>query len=73
LAISWPSARSAAIQEVIAGIDLYPLAKFDGNVKSQDYSKLPALRSPTDDGGTSNGIMAAGPETAYIDRVLGNY
>lgn len=42
-----------AIQEIIGGIDLYPLAQFDGQAKRQDYSKLPKLKPPTDDGGTS--------------------
>jgi hypothetical protein len=30
-----------AIQSVIAGIDVYPLAAFDGKPKRQDWSKLP--------------------------------
>jgi hypothetical protein len=40
-----------AIQGVIGGIDLYPLAQFDGRMKRQDYSKLPTLKPPTDDSG----------------------
>jgi hypothetical protein len=40
-----------AIQSVIAGIDIYPLSQFDGTMKTHDWSKLPALKSPTSDGG----------------------
>jgi hypothetical protein len=40
-----------AIQSVIAGIDVYPLAKFDGKMKQHDWRKLPKLSSPTGDGG----------------------
>ena len=41
-----------AIQTVIAGIDMYPLASFDGKLKARDWRKLPTLKSPTgDDGG----------------------
>lgn len=42
-----------AIQKVISGIDVYALDKFDGNMKSQDWSKLPSLGSPTKDNGSS--------------------
>jgi hypothetical protein len=40
-----------AIQSVIAGIDVYPLAKFDGKMKQHDWRKLPKLSSPTGDSG----------------------
>jgi hypothetical protein len=40
-----------AIQTVIAGIDVYPLAKFDGKMKQHDWKKLPKLSSPTSDSG----------------------
>lgn len=39
----------AAIQPVLAGIDVYPLAEFDGTPKRHDWSRLPTLTSPTDD------------------------
>ncbi|PTT02109.1 DUF1254 domain-containing protein [Flavobacterium hibernum] len=41
-----------AIQSVINTIDVYALDKFDGKMKSQDWSKLPSLNSPTKDGGS---------------------
>ena len=42
-----------AIQSVINTIDVYALEnKFDGKMKSQDWSKLPSLNSPTKDGGS---------------------
>jgi hypothetical protein len=42
-----------AIQGVIARIDLYPLAKFDGTMKQHDWRKLPKLKSPTGDDGAA--------------------
>ncbi|AWY44326.1 DUF1214 domain-containing protein [Pseudomonas putida] len=39
------------IQSVIGGIDIYPLAEFDGKMKQQDWRKLPALNSPAEGGG----------------------
>jgi hypothetical protein len=41
-----------AIQAVIAGIDLYPLAQFDGKMKNHDWRTLPKLKSPTGDDGS---------------------
>jgi hypothetical protein len=41
-----------AIQKIINNIDVYALDKFDGKVKSQDWSKLPSLASPTKDSGS---------------------
>jgi hypothetical protein len=41
-----------AIQAVIASIDVYPLAQFDGKIKSHDWRKLPSLKPPTADDGT---------------------
>jgi len=41
-----------AVQSIINKIDVYALDKFDGKVKTQDWSKLPALNSPTKDSGT---------------------
>jgi hypothetical protein len=40
-----------AVQPLIGGIDVYPLAEFDGTVKRHDWSQLPRLGSPTGDGG----------------------
>jgi hypothetical protein len=42
-----------AIQAVIAGVDVYPLAQFDGKMKMHDWSKLPTLKSPTADDGAN--------------------
>ncbi|WP_244482213.1 DUF1254 domain-containing protein [Rhizobium sp. Root1204] len=39
-----------AIQEVISGIDMYPLSEFDGKAKQRDWKSLPTLGSPTADG-----------------------
>ncbi|RFM27356.1 DUF1254 domain-containing protein [Deminuibacter soli] len=36
----------AAIQKTINGIDVYPLDKFDGQAKTQNWSALPSLASP---------------------------
>lgn len=41
-----------AIQSVIASIDVYPLAKFDGKMRTHDWRKLPTLKSPTGDDGS---------------------
>jgi hypothetical protein len=40
-----------AVQAVIGGIDMYPLADFDGKAKSRDWQKLP--RFPRTAGGTA--------------------
>ena len=40
-----------AVQPVIAGIDMYPLAKYDGKMKQRDWRQLPTLSSPADDSG----------------------
>ncbi len=36
-----------AIQDVIGGINIYPLSEFDGTVKRQDWRKLPKFPKPT--------------------------
>ncbi|MDM0047441.1 DUF1254 domain-containing protein [Variovorax sp. J22R115] len=41
-----------AIQSVITGIDMYPLAEFDGTTKQRDWHGLPELPSPTGDSGS---------------------
>ncbi len=40
-----------AVQPVIAGIDMYPLAKYDGKMKQRDWRQLPTLSSPPDESG----------------------
>ena len=40
-----------AVQPVIAGIDMYPLAKYVGKMKQRDWRQLPTLSSPADDSG----------------------
>ncbi len=35
-----------AIQQVLSGIDVYPLSEFDGKAKHQDWKKLPSLPQP---------------------------
>lgn len=39
-----------AIQKAISGIDVYPLADFDGKIKKHDWRSLPTLGSPTAEG-----------------------
>lgn len=39
-----------AVQSVLAGIDLYPLAQYDGRMKRHDWSKLPRFKPPGDGG-----------------------
>jgi hypothetical protein len=41
-----------AIQSAIAGIDMYPLAEFDGKMKRHDWRALPTLPSPTGESGS---------------------
>jgi hypothetical protein len=48
----------AAIQSVINQIDIYPLSDFDGQMKTTEWSKLPALPGPTSD--------AEGGETKWV-------
>ena len=40
-------ADNKAVQEVIRGIDMYPLAMYDGKVKRRDWSKAPKFPSQT--------------------------
>ena len=37
-----------AVQNVLTGIMMYPLAEFDGQLKTKDWSTLPQLASPSD-------------------------
>lgn len=47
-----------AVQEVIAQIDLYPLAQFDGTMKRHDWRTLPSFAQP--------GSNDAGGETQWV-------
>jgi hypothetical protein len=40
-----------SVQTVLGGIDLYPLAEFDGKLKLRDWSKLPKFPPAPDSGG----------------------
>ena len=37
---------NAAIQPVLSQVDFYPLSKFDGKIKTTDWSKLPHFPGP---------------------------
>jgi len=52
------AADRAAVQPVIAGIDMYPLAQYDGKMKRRDWSKQTKL--PAQDSGS-------GGETKWVD------
>jgi hypothetical protein len=56
-----------AIQAVIQGIDLYPLAEYDGNMKRRDWRKLPQLTKPMKSGDDSN-LRWVSP-THFFDRL----
>jgi len=58
----------AAIQPVLSQIDFYPLSKFDGKMKTEDWSKLPHYPGPKNSG---NGeTQWVNPET-FFDEVPG--
>jgi hypothetical protein len=42
-----------AVQDVIAGIDMYPLAEYDGTMKQHEWRNSPTLKSPGDDDGAT--------------------
>ena len=52
-----------AVQQVIAGIDLYALDKFDGKPKTHDWTKLPKFKPPTE--GESGETKWVFPETFF--------
>jgi hypothetical protein len=54
-----------AIQASLAGIDVYPLAKFDGKMKTHDWTKLPTLKPPTEDDGGSGETKWVFPEKFF--------
>jgi hypothetical protein len=55
-----------AAQAAISGIDMYPLAEFDGTMKRHDWSKLPKFPSPgSGDGSETKWVL---PET-FIDQL----
>lgn len=39
-----------AVQQLIGGIDMYPLARFDGTMKRRDWLGLPTVKSPSGGG-----------------------
>jgi hypothetical protein len=43
----------AAVQQLIQGIDVYPLSMFDGKMKQRDWAKLQAFPSPASDKGST--------------------
>jgi hypothetical protein len=51
-----------AAQAAISGIDMYPLAEFDGTMKLHDWSKLPKFPSPGSGGGETKWVF---PETFF--------
>jgi hypothetical protein len=53
-----------SVQKVISGIDIYPLAAFDGKMTQHDWRTLPTLGSPTADGGTAETKWVF-PETIF--------
>jgi hypothetical protein len=56
-----------AVQDLIGGIDVYPLAEFDGTMKRHDWRQLPRLGSPTSDSGEGETRWVF-PET-FFDQV----
>ena len=56
-----------AVQALIAGIDLYPLAKFDGTMKTRDWSKLPKFATPGGSGSEAETRWVF-PET-FLDQL----
>jgi hypothetical protein len=55
-----------AAQAAISGIDMYPLAEFDGAMKRHDWSKLPKFPSPGSGGGAETKWVF--PDT-FIDQL----
>lgn len=51
-----------AIQSMLAGIDVYPLAEYDGVAKSRDWTKLPSFPKP---GGSEAETHWVFPETIF--------
>jgi hypothetical protein len=55
-----------AAQAAISGIDMYPLAEFDGTMKPHDWSKVPSFPSSASGGGAETKWVF--PET-FIDQL----
>jgi len=53
-----------AVQEVLGGIDLYPLAEYDGKVKQNDWSKIPKFPPAPGSGGKAETRWVL-PETFF--------
>jgi len=51
-----------AIQPALSQIQFYPLSKFDGKMKTKDWSKLPNFPAPTSTGGETKWVV---PEKFY--------
>ncbi|MGV0741199.1 DUF1254 domain-containing protein [Mycolicibacterium sp. XJ870] len=47
----------AAIQSVINQIVIYPLSDFDGQMKTTEWAKLPAIRGPASEGGETKWVV----------------
>ena len=58
----------AAIQPILSQIDFYPLSKFDGKMKTRDWSKLPHFPGPQSSGNTETKWV--NPET-FFDELPG--
>jgi len=58
---------SKAIQAVLSPIMFYPLSKFDGKMKSTDWSKMPSFPVPAGPGGETKWVQ---PEK-YYDQLPG--
>jgi len=53
-----------AIQSFIAGIDMYPIAQFDGTMKRHDWRRNPTIESGSSDGGDGETKWVT-PETFF--------
>lgn len=56
----------AAIQKPLSQVDFYPLAQFDGKMKTKDWSKLPHFPGPTSSG---KGETAWVKPEAFFDQL----
>jgi hypothetical protein len=55
--------RHAAVQPLLSKVDFYPLSRFDGKMKTKDWSKLPHFLGLESNG---NGeTMWVNPETFF--------
>jgi hypothetical protein len=54
-----------AVQDIINGIDCYPLAEYDGKAKRRDWSKIPVLPQPESGSAETKWVF---PET-FLDQL----